>query len=176
MTDDTLGPVPTPENNVPSAPEQPAKAARGYADLYGMYATDPKAETDGIKMQFGEGTFITLARAGGSNKAYQKAAERFARPHRQAIERGIIDPKVADGILHETYAEAVVLGWEGVLDPKTVRKDPDTGEITGDELPFTRENVIYLFRALPELFEDVKDKASNAANFRAGDIADDLGN
>lgn len=170
----------TDENGFQPGPEPaPAPAqedAGGYADLFNMYATDKRREAEGIKVQFGPKTFITIARAGGSNKKFMKAAEERSRAHRQALERGIIDPKVAEGIMRETYADAIVLGWDGVLDPKTVVRDEDTGEITGSELPFTRANVIYLFEQLPELLLDIQDKASNPANFRAGNTEADLKN
>jgi len=55
----------------------------------------------------------------------------------------------------EAYAEAVILGWDGVAGPD------------GAPLPFTRENAVKLMLDLPDLFRDVQEQATKAALFRA---------
>lgn len=162
----------------PEAPQAAENPYSGYADLRRMYETDDNAEKTGIEVQFGPKTFIKLARAGGANKAFQKAAEREFRPHRQAIERGVIDIDMTNDLLKKVYAETIVLGWRGVLDPKTITYgadgEPDFSQ--AKELPFSKENALYLFRELPELFNDLKEQAENAANFRHEQVKADAGN
>ena len=56
--------------------------------------------------------------------------------------------------MREVYAETIVLGWDNVQDAE------------GNDLAFSKENVIKLFTDLPELFEDVQNAASTQALFR----------
>jgi len=123
--------------------------------LYKKFATDPSVESDGVVLDYGDGCRIRVRRAGGANKEYIKALEKFSRSHRFQIQSNRISFDESRRILVEIYASTIVLGWEGVTD-----KD-------GKDLPFSRENCIQLFQDLPDLFQDVQDQAGNAAIFRA---------
>lgn len=118
-----------------------------------MFKTDPTLETKGIVLNYGDFK-ITVARAGGANKAYVKCLERKSRPYRRAIQAETMDNELATAMMREVYVESVVLGWEGVLDAK------------GKSLPFSKENALQLFTDLPDLFQDVMEQAGKAALFR----------
>jgi hypothetical protein len=132
--------------------------------IYDAFETDPTTEVDGITYDMGNlGKFI-LARAGGANVKFAKAVERKTRPYRQQIERGTIDNELGNSLLIEAFAEGVLLGWKGV-------KGKD-----GKDLKFSGPAAIKLLTDLPELFTELRDVASDMANYRAKQIEDDTGN
>lgn len=138
--------------------------------LYETFKTDPGAEQHGIVVDYGDAR-ITLARAGGSNKRFQKLLREKVRPYKRAIQTEQLPPDKQEEILREVYAEAIVLNWE------QKRPDPESGEIrwvkgieqeeTSELLPFTRENILKTFNALPDLFADLQVQAGDFTLFRA---------
>lgn len=134
------------------------------SSLYAQFETDRDMERSGIRLNYGNGVCIIIARAGGSNTRFAKVFEAKTRPYRRQIESETLDPLVAESLLVQAFVESVILGWEGVKDRY------------GDDLLFTREHAIKLFTELPDLFADVREQATKAANFRAHDVEDDAGN
>lgn len=128
--------------------------------LYSQFKTDPSVEKDGILVQYGNNSKglliqIRIARAGGNNVGFAKAYEQKTKPYRRQIQNDTMDPKVAERIILEVYAETVVLGWEGVEDEE------------GNDLPFNKENCIKLFTDLPDLFRDLQAVSQSIAAFRS---------
>lgn len=131
---------------------------------YGTFKTDANYETNGITLDFGSAGKIRIARAGGANMNYKKKMMALTKPHRRAIQLGTLDDAVFDNILHQAYAETVLLGWEGVTGPD------------GKPLDFSKENAIRLFTDLPELFSQIVKSAENAALFRVDQLEADSKN
>lgn len=123
--------------------------------LYRKFKTDEKVETAGVWLDYGEGTEILVRRAGGSNKAYLQASERFRRKHRRQVELDILSVDAMRKHAIEIYASTIIADWKGVTDED------------GNELPFTEENVRKVLTDLPDLLEDIIQSASNSALFRA---------
>lgn len=137
--------------------------------LYTIFKTDDSLETNGITIDYGPNskgkpTKIRIARSGGANKSFSKTLERLTRPHRRAIQNGLLDNATADAIFRQAFVESVLLGWENVEGP------------TGDDLPYTQENALTLLTDLPDLYTDLREQANNAALFRAATMEADLGN
>lgn len=130
---------------------------------YQLFQTDSKMETEGLWLDYGDFK-IRIARAGGANQKYAKLLAEKTKPFRRRFDNGTMDNAAAEKILAETYAEAVVLGWENV---------PNRA---GEPLAFNKENCIALFLDLPELFRDVQEQAARVANFRAQELEDDAKN
>ena len=143
---------------------QDAESKPASESIYDLYATDSNMEREGIWLDYGKFGKILIARAGGSNKRFQKSMENHSRPHRKQIQNQTLDEDIANELLLKSFADSIVLGWEGI-------KDKD-----GSDLPFNKENVIKLFKDLPDLFIDVREQAQQSANFRAKEVDDDLGN
>lgn len=135
--------------------------------LYDKFETDRSLEKNGIDLDYGpnlklpadsEGkhpvTIIRIARAGGSNDQYLKRLEAKAKPHRRSIQHETIEKAQLDTMVKEVYAESVVLGWENVSD-----RD-------GNLMEFNKENVLKLFKDLPDLYTDIMEQAQSAALFR----------
>ena len=123
--------------------------------------TDKRLEQEGVELDFGGGRFITIARAGGSNRKYAATISRLHEPHKAALRYGSIDEDVAIDLMHTVFAEAVVVGWRGWIDDQT-----------DQEMEFTVENVKKLFRVLPEVYHEVRDKSDEFKTFALKEVED----
>ena len=128
--------------------------------LYAQFGTDKNLECTGILLQYGQNSqgkdiCIRIARAGGSNKQYQKRMEALVKPYRRQIQNETISNDLMEKLVQQAFAETVVLGWENVED-----KD-------GKPMEFTVDNCLNLFKDLPDLFKDIQDQAQRSALFKA---------
>jgi len=123
--------------------------------LYKLFKTDPRCETEGVTLDYGDGVKIRIARAGGSNKNYIKAMDRLGRKYHRELGLDILPEETATRLYQELYADSVILGWEGVSDE------------AGNLLPFSREAVLKVFADLPDLWNDVRAQAQSIELFRA---------
>jgi hypothetical protein len=128
--------------------------------LHQVFKTDSTAETEGVWIEEPSGDAskparFKIARAGGSNRKYQRIWDLKTKPFRRLMDLGQLDDATSDRIYAEVYAEAVVLGWENVTD----------AEEKG--LPFTKDACVALLLELPELFADLRVQANRLAPFRA---------
>lgn len=126
-------------------------------NVYDMFRTDAGLERSGVWLDYGPFKFL-LARAGGSNIAFQRILAAKLKPLRRQIEMETMADEQARRLLVETYAEAVVLGWEGITDEK------------GTPLEFTKENAIKVLSDLPDLFRDIQNQAGSLSMFRAREV------
>lgn len=126
---------------------------------YAKFKTNEQLETKGINLDFGDFA-IRIARAGGSNKAYNTALIKHLKPHRKAIQAGTIHPDVQRKVMAEVYAESVILGWAGVLDEE------------GNVMDYNHENVVKLLTDLPELFNQIMADAENYRLFKEDENED----
>jgi hypothetical protein len=132
--------------------------------LYNMYETDHDLEKGGIILNYGEGVRIKIARAGGSNAVFVKTLEKATRPYRKQMESGTLSDDVANDLFIQVFAESVVKDWENVTD-----RD-------GNDLQFSVDNCVKLFKDLPDLFSDVRNAASDVSNFRVEELENDIKN
>lgn len=121
------------------------------------FATDKTKELQGIWVDYeGEETSVSvlIARAGGSNQAFQAASERLTRPHRRSgMDLDRLPLHIQNDIKARLYAETVVLDWKGVY-------------LEDEEVPFNRENVIKVFKLVPDFMNFIIQEATNFQNFR----------
>ena len=127
--------------------------------LYKQFATDKNVERDGDVLSYGKNSKnkdinIRIARAGGANIRYTKLLEAAIKPYRRQLQNETMDNGVAEDITMRVYAQSVVLGWEGVEDEN------------GNDMEFTVENCMKLFKDLPDLWADIQSQATRAALFR----------
>jgi hypothetical protein len=128
-------------------------------DLRKAFGVDATLEREGFELHLGGGAYITLARAGGGNVRYERAVTKHLAPHRAARDAGTLENAMADTILHNVYADAVVLDWRGI-------------ELDGEPLPYSRDNAYKLLHELPDLWRIVQDAAGKLANFRQAEVQD----
>ena len=125
---------------------------------YELFATDKGLESEsGVVVDYGDFSF-TVLRAGGSNSKYRNVAQREYRKRKHAIDSGTITEDESRKMLAEVYADSVIIDWKGV-------KGPD-----GKELKFSRENVVRLLNDLPELFADLRERATAMEAFKVAEL------
>jgi len=151
--------------------------------MYKQFQTDTNLEKTGVDLDYGD-FIVTIARAGGANKKFEKALEAKTKSVKRAIQTETLDNERGKAILREVYAEAVVLKWAvrvasdnkgKPLEPLKLVAEADGGDSvfvqgiegpSGDVVPFTVENVAATFKALPDLFSDIQEQAQKVALFR----------
>ncbi len=132
--------------------------------MYDQFRSDEVAERDGIFLDYGDFR-VQVARAGGANRAYRKELERATKPFRRAIQADAFSEERAEPLLMEVFAKTVVRGWE-VKEAETGAWRPGIEAADGSVLPFTVENVLATFRALPDLYRDIVEQAGKGVLYR----------
>lgn len=139
--------------------------------LYSTFKTDTNLEVQGIWLEYGlvDGDMnrpirIKVSRAGGSNTRFARLLEAKTKPHRRSIQTETLDPKLAEQMFKEVYAESIILDWVNVQDEE------------GNDLPFSRDNVIKVLSDLPDLWADVREQCNKVALFRQTILENDSGN
>lgn len=132
--------------------------------IYSTFKTNKNSEIEqGVILDYGKEK-IRILRAGKSNRKYSDLLSKRLRPHQRKLADNTLDHEVGEKVMIETYADAVIIGWEGVCDEQ------------GAQLPFTRENVIALMTALPDLFSDIQEQATRLSTFRDEETAAEIKN
>ncbi len=137
-----------------------------------QFETDATMEVEGVITDYGNDR-IKIARAGGANKRYIRMLDLKTKPFRRAIQARALDNDRSTAILQDVYAHTVILGWQvnkGTLtEPKWVEGiDPkDAGEDGEELLAVNPENILKVFRNLPDLFLDMQEQATTGALYRA---------
>lgn len=137
--------------------------------LHSQFATDKKAEVDGVWVEYGandDGSIpgFKISRMSKANKKYTKALEKATRPHRRAIELETMNNELAERIFMEVFVDTVLLEWKNIQ-----AKD-------GEELLLSKETAMKLFEDLPELYDDLQEKAKKASLFREETLEAEAGN
>lgn len=137
--------------------------------LFDQFQTNAEKEIEGVPVQYApnkDGTVPTfyLSRMGKTNKKYSKALDKATKPYQRQLKLGTLDNATADDLFMGVFAKTVLKGWENV-----------NGR-DGKPLTFTVENAVELFKLLPDLYDDLTEKASSAALFREEANEEDAGN
>lgn len=155
--------------------------------MYQKFKTNPDLERNGIVVDYGDFR-VTLARAGGANKRFERVTEAKTKPYRRAIQTETMDETVAVNLLREIYAETIILNWETRVDGEGVvvtAENRDQGRwVSGIEppqegqplLPFTVENVVETLIALPDIFTDIQAQAMKGTLYREEILQAEAGN
>jgi len=140
------------------------------ASLFQQFATNRKAEVEGIEVTFDNEAFFRISRMAKSNKRYQKMVEVETKPHIHAIRNDNLDPAIDEAITLKIFIATILLGWRGVKVHEyfTPEEHTDNGY-----LPYTHENAHKLFKELPELYQTLKEQASKMSLFRSEEMGQD---
>lgn len=135
--------------------------------MFKQFRTDTNLEKQGIWLDYGDFR-VRVARAGGANTMFNKSIEHKTKPYRRAIQAETFDRDRIQTLVREAFVDTIVLAWEV---NKGTSDDPKwepgiEGEEEGTVLPYTKENVLNTFKALPDLFTDVQEQAAKSALFR----------
>jgi len=135
--------------------------------IWDLYETDMSKEVEGFWHKVNKKISVKLARAGGANMSFTAAMEEKTREHRKrggAFDGEAVDVELATDIMKQAFAETIILDWKGVT-----KKD-------GKSLAYSAKAAYDLMVSLPDLFNDLREAAGAAANYRIEDIQDDVGN
>jgi len=143
----------TPKQNQNESTEA-VESTEKQTSIYDLFGMDDNMEKKGIWIDYGPAGSFLIARAGGSNQKFANILQAKPRPYKFQIDNELIDQKTGQRLMYEAFAEAVVLGWDGVCDRE------------GNPIPFSEKNCVKLFEDLPDLFHDLREQASKLANFR----------
>lgn len=167
--------------------------------MYKQFQTDGELEKAGIDLDYGDFK-VRIGRAGGSNTRFASILENKMKPVRRALQTDTLENSRAEALLHEAYAEGVVLEWAVAVvankdgKPKeplqlaSIYRDKNNKDAErtvfiqgiespeGDILPFNKENVIQTFKNLPDLFADIREQSGKIGLFRKEGQEKDAGN
>jgi hypothetical protein len=144
--------------------------------LYAQFKTDPDMERSGIELEYyidgKTSVIVKIARAGGGNTKYQRVVDARTKPYRRQIQTETIAPETLEAVMREVYADAVVLGWFTVTrdDKGNETRVATVEDADGNPMEFNRDNVVKLFRELPDMFSDVQTSANKVALFRKDEL------
>lgn len=120
---------------------------------YDLFASNENLETNGVWIDLGPMRF-KIARAGGQNDDFIRAAAKRFKPFQAAIANGSMPKQLSKDILVELYTDHIVKGWENVYGRD---KAP---------LEFNKANVKHLLSDLPDLLVALQSAALELANFQ----------
>ncbi len=152
--------------------------------LYKTFEMDADLEREGITVNYGTVKFL-IARAGGRNKDFKETFQAKAKRHRTQLDNETMSDDMADRIMAESYAEAIILGWwtrkedehgEPVLKAGEEQWDDVIENSTGKRVKFSVENCVKLLLELPDLFTSLQSYATKSANYRKEEEEQDEGN
>lgn len=135
--------------------------ATATASLWDLFETNSDAENAGIWVPVGPARF-KIARAGGGNENFKKAAMKRLRPFASSFET--LPTKTADGLMIALFVDAVLLDWEGVVDR------------SGAVLPYSKEAAVDLLTKLPNLYLTLRAESEKMSNFTQANLEAAAGN
>lgn len=136
-------------------------------DGFDRFDRDEELEAnEGVDLRFTDNAVITILRAGGSNKKYARVFGRITKPYQRQMNAGTLDEKLSIELHAKVYAESIIVGWSGI-------------KSGGEEVPFTKQNVIDFLISVPEVFTEIRIAAESMDTFRRAKMeseVEDLGN
>lgn len=137
--------------------------------LFDQFETNTDKEAEGVTVEYApnkDGTIptFTISRMGKSNKKYSKMLDKATKPYARQLQLGTLANETADKLFMGVFVKTVLRGWNNVYG-----RD-------GKPLEFTPENAEMLLTALPDLYDDLQEKAKSAALFREEEREADAGN
>lgn len=128
--------------------------------LYDAFGTEKQYEQDGVTLDFGVSKF-RVRRAGGSNRRFLSALAEMLKPHRRALDAGLMTDEQTGQLLMEVYFKEVIIGWENVTDR------------SGNILEYSLGNFKQVMTDLPDLWSTLRQEADNIKNFQAAESRHD---
>lgn len=160
--------------------------------MYKQFKTDESLEKTGIWIDYG--TFrVKCARSGGSNVRWQKILDKLTKPYKRQMEGGNLPEAKGQEILRVAFARSVILAWEVAVD-KDGKAIEDDDQLPSDEttrkwkaglhspegegkiVPFSEDNVCAAFKALGDLFADIRQQTGTAALYKEDILEAEAGN
>lgn len=119
--------------------------------MFNINSIDTEKLTEGTWHNFLGGEFKI---ASINNFAFARAYAALQRPFQRQIDKGTLDPAVAQELLCRAISKHILLDWKGVGDGET-------------EIPYSPETAYNALMNNPELRSFVQEVAIDVGNFRA---------
>jgi len=116
-----------------------------------------KADVEETKIAVGD-FYVTIKRAGASNKEYQKAFQKFQQTNSRKLKHNLMSEKEANNILSSIMVDHVITGWEGV------KEKEENGE--WKEINFTKKKCLEMLKLYPEAMKYILQEAQDVENFK----------
>lgn len=130
--------------------------------LKNRYKTDKNLEKTGIELDLGD-FVVTVARAGGANKAYENALYAVLAPYQRAIQLGKANEEEIGKEVKKVFAKHVVKRWQTKLEDGSLVEGIC---LDGDEVePATVEKITEAFITYPDLFNEISELAKDRSLF-----------
>ncbi len=130
--------------------------------LFEEFGANKDLQKDGKWVEF-DGYKVLIAYAGEGNAKYESILEKKCAPYQEKLSRKKVSKatrmKVHAAIV-STYAQAIVLGWEGVKRGSTV-------------IEYSPKACEAILLELPEFFSEIHKFANELSNFQDDDVDDD---
>lgn len=138
-------------------------------NLYKSFEVNSKKEEKGVPVTYapypdGRVPTFWVARQSKSNKQYRKVVTALYKPYKREIQRGKLAPEVSEEIAEKGFIKGCLKGWEHITDKE------------GVDLPFSEENAFKLFSDLPDLLEDLMERAMDISNYQDDILEEDSKN
>jgi hypothetical protein len=72
---------------------------------------NPEAETDGVWIDYRDGSKVKLARLG--NKKFRRVYEGLLKPHLRKQRDGTLDSDIENNLVCKAFAKSILLDWDG---------------------------------------------------------------
>lgn len=131
------------------------------------FKTDATAEAEGVWVDvlysetFKGPVAFKLARMSPQNKQYSTALERAWRPHEAAQRAGTLSTELSNAVFRQVFADTIVKDWRNVSKADLTGDDADENE----QLSFNPENCRKLLETLPDLMQQLVEKANSVAAY-----------
>jgi hypothetical protein len=144
--------------------------------LYEKLQTSVELETQGVLMVYKDlGLRMCVRRAGGKNSAYTRAIARQTRDFQRALDLDQVSEETMTAILLPVFADHVVacdtveteVNDEGTPTVGTDKWAKGIENENGEVVPATKEQIIETFKALPLLFQRVREDSSRESLYLA---------
>lgn len=140
-----------------------------------VFGTSKKLETEGKKIDLGDGASIRIRRTN-----YPKAAEymrKAMKPHAQAVKLGTFSDEQAAIIITQCLSAYLVVSWKGIFEPvldasKKPVKDANKKTVY-KEIPFSLDAAKRLFTEQPNFRKQIWEWCDSAETFKQQEDEED---
>lgn len=129
------------------------------------FATNKKAEIEGVWQEIGQGAKVKVARAG--NVKYSEYVRKLSKPYMNRYRRRMIPEDIAEKITIRAMSRFILLGWEGI-----------EGE-DGNHIQYSEQKAIELLTEYPDFRELVASLADDITLFQLeaeGEVVEEIKN
>lgn len=147
-----------------------------------LFKTDETAERKGAKFELpanedGSIPAFYIARMSASNVKWNKTLEAVTKPHKRALQLGIMPEAESRALMVEAFVKALLTGWDNILQSDVTGEVTDSyADGTAVYAPYTQDNAMALLVRLPELYNALNGFAQTMQNYLEQEKAEETKN